>query len=92
MNKKFYKVKQDTFIWEKDAIITNNSNEGKGYTAISDVYNKLDPCKEYISDYMIEKNSDWFERVYEANLITKVVYKTKEEYKEFLNKQHSSEG
>lgn len=88
--KKFYKVIKTNFLWEKGAILTNDADDGKGYSPVSDIWNVIEDSgrDEYISDVFIEKNPEWFERVYSVNLLTKTVYKTKEEAKTLLNKEY----
>jgi len=61
--KKYYRVKKDTFIWEKGAIL---HQEGSGYVAVEDVWNTVNIENEYISSSIIESQPDWFERVYES--------------------------
>lgn len=65
---KYYRVKKDTFMWEENAILTD---QGKGqYVGISDIWNKTEDQTEYISANLIEDPdlSDYFERVYQDNL------------------------
>lgn len=87
---KFYRVKKDTFMWEAGAILENNVNGGDGYTAINDIWHVAELGTEYISARIIEKNPEWFERVYPVNLLSKVVYKLKAEAKEAYSKEHSA--
>lgn len=86
---KYYRVKQDTFIWEKGAIITNTANSGSGYEPIEDIWNvaKKKDYSEYISDYIIESpnNSKYFERVYKSGL-KGLAFKTADQLKASYNK------
>lgn len=87
---KFYKVIKTSFLWEKDAILkyTNSGSDG-GYEPISDIWDTTEHNGgEYISSRIIENNPDWFQRVYSIDLLTKTVYKTKEEAKVILNKEY----
>ncbi|MFA5695844.1 MAG: hypothetical protein WC917_00060 [Bacilli bacterium] len=92
---KYYKVLQDTFLWDKGAIITNdpkiNDGSTKQYRAVDPIFNKLDEQTEYISANIIEaeENKSFFERVYAVNLVTKTVYKLKEQAKEMLGKEYN---
>lgn len=93
MSEKYYRVKQDNFMWEKGAILKRSENLGSkdscyGYEPINDLYNAGDNQTEYISGYIIESRPEWFERVYPVNLVTKTVYKLKEEAKELFSKEH----
>lgn len=88
MNNKFYKVIKDTFLWEEGAVLTNSASNGNGYMPIDDIFIKecAENVGEYISDDIIENNPEWFQRVYPVNLLSKTVYKIKEEAKELLAK------
>lgn len=94
MSNKYYKVLQDTFLWDKGAIITNDPKIGTngGYRAVDPIFNKLDDQGEYISANIVEakENATFFERVYAVNLITKTVYKLKTQAKEMLNKEYNA--
>lgn len=77
MSKRYYRVKKDTFLWLKGAII-ESENSG-GYTAISDLWNATDKLDgEYITCKIIEAadNSEWFERVHEVSVLGKAKYLT----------------
>lgn len=90
-NMKYYKVKEDTFMWEKGAIISDEGCSGQ-YRSINPIWDKLEDQKEWIGDSVIEDkvNAKYFERVYPVNLITKTVYKLKEEAKQLLAKEHTN--
>ncbi len=80
MSKKYYRVIKDTFMWEAGAILKFDSSQGSkgGYEAISDIWDATTLYGEYISKSIIEENPDWFERVYEINVLGKVSFATKE--------------
>lgn len=75
---KYYRVKKDTFMWDKGAIISNQGDSAQ-YRPISDLWNHVDLGDEYISAHIIEDkdNSDFFERVYEVSVLGKAKYLTK---------------
>lgn len=80
---KYYRVKQDNFLWEKGAIL---KQDGSGYTPIEDIWDKTEfNGTEYISTKIIESQPEWFERVYTDN-VEKMVFKTKEQLKELFGK------
>ncbi len=84
--KTHYRVIKDNFLWEVGAIIS--SEGGGGYRPETDLWDKTKYNEtEYISTRIVENNPEFFERVYEVNLINKVVYRTKAQYKEFVNDQ-----
>jgi len=85
--KKYYRVKQDTFLWEEGAILSHTEGSN-GYEPIDDVWKKHEDSSEYISSAIVEKSPDWFERVYAVNLATRTVYKLREEAKELLAKSY----
>lgn len=74
-------------MWEEGAIL---KSEGDGYVAVDEVWNHVDLKTEYISDHIVENegNSEWFERVYPVNLLSKTIYKGKAEAKELLSKEY----
>jgi len=74
---KYYRVKQDTFMWDKGAILKKDED---GYRSISDLWNHVDIGEEYISKYIIEDkdNADFFERVYEVSVLGKAKYLAKD--------------
>jgi hypothetical protein len=84
---KYYRVKQDTFLWKEGAIIKLNS-DGKGYTAIEDIWDAVPTVdSEYISMRIVEHpdNSEFFERVY-ADDIKGRIFRTKDELVELYQK------
>ena len=83
---KFYKVIKENFLWEVGAILKQLDNE-KGYICKDDIYKKLPESDEYISNEIIENSPEYFQRVYEVNLATRVVYELKDRAKELLQEQ-----
>lgn len=83
---KFYKVIKENFLWDAGAILKQLDN-GKGYVAKEDIYKKLPESDEYISNEIIENSPEYFQRVYEVNLATRVVYELKDRAKELLQEQ-----
>lgn len=85
---KFYRVKKDTPTMLAGCVVKKNSSGG--YSPINDLF-LTDAVEEGASlnytAYNIEHATDWYERVYEINLITKTVYKLKEEAKEYFAKE-----
>lgn len=79
---KHYRVIKNNFLWEEGAIL---KADGRGYVPIEDVWDATEHNgEEYISTSIVENNPEWFQRVYSLNLLSKTVYKTKEEMKEYL--------
>lgn len=84
---KYYRVKQDTFLWDAGAIIKSGTyNSGsEGYTAIQDIWDAVPTIGgEYISSKIVEHegNSAFFERVYPDTLNGKI-FKTKDKILDF---------
>jgi hypothetical protein len=82
---KYYRVKQDTFLWKAGAILIDQ-NEG-AYKAVEDIWDSVDSVgNEYISGRIIEDegNAAWFERVY-PDTISGKLYKTKDQLIEMYN-------
>jgi hypothetical protein len=82
---KFYKVIKDNFLWEVGAILICKEGN-RGYVPTNEIWVKNEKSDEYISSGIVENQPEYFKRVYEVNLLTKVVYKTKEQAKELLSK------
>lgn len=82
---KYYRVLKDTFMWNKDAII---SNQGGGYRSLEDFMNHVELNTEYISEHIIENkdNSEFFERVYLRGKLESMVFETAERMKELIKK------
>jgi hypothetical protein len=92
---KYYRVKQNTFIWAKGAILKySDSHTNGGYEAISDLWDSVDLEDEYITAHIVEDkdNSDWFERVYDTGLVGKMKFATKEKAQEVYNKLFIDKG
>lgn len=83
---KYYRVKKDTFMWLTDAIISDKGDEGHGYRAIEDCWNKVELKTEYISSHIVEdkENSDFFERVY-LDTIKGNIYRTADKLRELYS-------
>ena len=76
---KYYRVKQDNFLWKEGAIIKLSDN-GTGYTALEDIWNAVPAVNsEYISARIIEHpdNAAFFERVY-PDSIKERLFRTKD--------------
>lgn len=76
-------------MWLKGAILEFEKDNGTkgGYTAVEDIWNKVDLKTEYISGHIVEnqKNSDVFERVYQ-DTIKGGLYRTADQLKEAYEK------
>ena len=85
---KYYKVLEDNFMWNKGGIICDEKVEGE-FRSKDPIFDRTEDQTEYISKGIIEdeNNKDFFTRVYPVNLITKTVYKVKEQAKEMLAKE-----
>ena len=82
---KYYRVKQDNFLWQKDAILTNEKDIN-GYMAIEDIWDTTEFTKtDYVSTKIVENNPKYFERVYNNNL-EKHIFVTSNELKKIFNK------
>lgn len=85
---KYYRVKQDTFLWNKGAILQKCDS---GYRPISDLWDATDVNEsEYISSRIIESddNAVFFERVYDISILGKVKYLGKEAAQKFHDETH----
>ncbi len=85
---KYYKVIKENFLWEVGAILQNNANGGEGFTPIDEIYKKHEKSDEYITANIVEKSPDYFQRVWKVDLLTRVVYETKDKAKELLARQY----
>lgn len=94
MAKKYYRVKKDTFLWVKGAVLEYDAdNSDNGYLPINDLWNtEANEESEYITAANIENNPDWFERVYEASSFGKLTYVTKEKARTLANKFFGGAG
>lgn len=89
---KYYKVVKDNFLWVEGAILSNTSANGRGYVPINGttLWNKTGHSNdEYISSNIIEKCPEYFIEVYPINLLTKTIYKVKEEARALMAKEYS---
>lgn len=88
---KYYRVKKDTATWEVGAVLQNKGDNG-GYMSVNDFYDK--PCIEGIGYHetkkVVENSPEFFERVYPVSLLTKTVYRLKEEARELFTKEHQA--
>lgn len=77
-------------MWSKGAII---KSEGSGYRSVNEIFNHVELGSEYISDRIIEDkvNDIFFEKVYKVDLLTKTVYKLKDEAKALLEKEYKTD-
>ena len=81
---KNYRVLKSNFLWSKGAILVNSCGS---YRAVSDVWDVNEYNSQGITSEIVEKNEDYFERVYEINTADKVEYKSKEDAQEIMSKQ-----
>jgi hypothetical protein len=86
---KFYRVIKDVPAWELGAIV-RKENDSDGYRTINKIWDKEYTKNDYYeSQTIVENATEYFQRVYPVNLITKTVYKLKAEAKELLAKNYS---
>ena len=89
---KYYRVKQDNFMWQKGAILESNDQGSKGgYQPVdnTDLWDTTDlNGDEFISKRIIENSPEWFERVYKVNLLKRAVYVLKDKAKELLDRDY----
>lgn len=81
---KYYRVKEDNFLWKKGAILEMKEGES-GYNPISDLWDNTEVNgTEYITARIVEapENAKYFERVYEMSQGKKAVYLVKEKAQE----------
>lgn len=87
---KHYRLKKDLPGITAGAVL---KKFGSVYEPINDLYN-TDAVEEGTTPryniYSVEHAAEWFERVYPVNLLTKTVYKLKEEAKELFSKEQSA--
>ncbi len=87
---KFYRVKKDLPWVTVGAVL---KKVGSNYKLVNDLYT-TDAVEEgqdlHFIAYGIEHAPEWFERVYEVSLLTKTVYKLKEEAKELFSKEQEA--
>ena len=90
MSEKYYELLKATPSLEAGAILKRDADKS-GYSAVSDIWNTEAAegktpsiCATYVEHV---SNKEWFKRVYAVNLLTKTVYKVKEEALELMNKE-----
>lgn len=88
---KFYRVKKDLPTWKVGAVLKNEGEKG-GYKSVNDLYDcDCVEGKEYHeTSYVVENSPEFFERVYPVSLLSKVVYKVKEEARILFEKEHTA--
>lgn len=92
MANKFYKVIKENPLWKVGAILQHEpvGTEG-GYRPLEDT-DMWDVTEfngnEYLSARIIENSPTYFQRVYPVNLVSKTVYRLKEEAREFFEAAH----
>lgn len=95
MSSKFYRAVQDNPGITKGAII-EKAQGSSIYAPVSDLYHQeAIPDGEKVvfadfADFVVEKNPQWFEKVYPVNLLTKTVYKLKSEALDAINKEYNA--
>lgn len=87
---KYYKVIKENFLWEVGAILQKNTS-GNGYEPIDDIFKIFPDTNEYISSNIVEKSPEYFQRVYKVDLVTRVVYETKDRAKEIISKMYKND-
>lgn len=80
----YFKVIKENFLWDVGCILKPIEG-GSGFLPVDDVF-KRHEGDEYISKHIIEDSPDYFQRVYKVDLISRVVYETKDRAKELLAK------
>lgn len=85
---KFYRAKKDMPAITAGGIVRKN---GSSYETINDLFltDAVEGDRCTFNAYTVENAPEWWERVYEVNLLSKTVYKLKEQAKEFFAKEHS---
>jgi len=92
---KYYRVKRDSFLWDKGAILEyrkESDDYNEGYHCIDDIWDATEHNEgEYIATRdIIEKNPTWFERVYQVNVLKKTMYLLKGEAKKVISDTHKT--
>lgn len=86
---KYYRVLKDTPLWKKGAILENTYSSGKGYHPTEDIWwndaFEGEENGEYLSAKFIEKQPEWFERVYKST-VDKMLFLTKQELTDLYDK------
>jgi hypothetical protein len=84
---KYYRVKQDTFLWKVGAVLKLTSDRDS-YIALEDIWDSVPVIgNEYVSARIIEHpdNSKFFERVY-LDTITGKLFRTKDQLIDIYHK------
>jgi hypothetical protein len=78
---KFYRVKKDNYQFDAGAIL--KLEEGR-YVPISDLWDRVDGAATGIGKKLVEakQNEEWFDRVYDVNVLGKTKYLAKEAARE----------
>lgn len=92
---KFYKVIKDHPYWEVGAIVSDTGPEKNGrnyYKAINELWIKDIEKPGDLNEYpeVVEGSTEFFERVYEVSLATKVKYLAKDAAREAVSKFYKS--
>lgn len=87
---RFYRVLKETPLWEEGAIISNDSDSG-GYRPVDELFVKeIDGVnlRWYEGAAAVEKQPEWFERVYKVSVLKKVQYLAKDAAKKVMKDQY----
>lgn len=93
MAKKYYRVKEDNFLWLKGAILVKEDDDN-GYAPIDELWDATEVNgNEYITTKIIEapENAKYFERVYVVSKGKRVIYAVKEKAREMAAKNYEDE-
>lgn len=90
---RYFKVIKDNFLWLSGAVLAeyNGHASYSGYRPIdnSNIWDYSDKTAgEYIHSRVIENCPEYFVEVYPVNLLTKTVYKIKEEARALMAKDY----
>lgn len=82
---KFYRVIKENPLWHVGAILKVNNGECHPVDG-TDVWDMTEVNGgEYLSERIVEASPNYFQRVYQVNLLSKIVYKLKEEARSFYD-------
>lgn len=92
MSDKYYKVIKDMPAMQKGGIFVKKEGSSE-YSPLNDLH--VQPCLENRGNWtelsaVVENSPEFFTRVYPVNLLTKIVYKSKEEAREIFSKEHTA--
>lgn len=85
---RYYQVVKENFLWEIGAILKPREDR-PGYGPINDLYKKHEN-NEFVSSVIVENCPEYFERVYKVDLLTQVVYETKEKARKLMEAKYTS--